>query len=96
MELCEAVPNQCNDDGHLTHLSLSSEGLDCRFPKELSSLKSLTRLDLTFNQMDGRYVTFLDSSTPPSLSCTMQHALKARVPTNSSCMYADCWHPGGW
>ena len=52
--LCEAVPNRCDNEGHLTHLSLSSEGLECKFPKAVSKLTSLTRLDLTFNQLDGR------------------------------------------
>ena len=52
--LCEAAPNRCDEDGHLTHLSLSSEGLECKFPKAVSKLKTLTRLDFTFNQLDGR------------------------------------------
>lgn len=56
LSLCELAPNRCDDDGHLVHLSLSSEGLECRFPKAVSKLTSLTRLDLTFNQLAGRWI----------------------------------------
>lgn len=51
---CEAVPNQCDGRGRLTHLSLISEKMTCRFPRALSKLTALSRLDLTFNQLDGR------------------------------------------
>ena len=64
--LCEAAPNQCDDEGHLTHLSLSSEGLECKFPEALSKLRTLTRLDLTFNQLDGRCTAF---TCIPQKSC---------------------------
>ena len=52
--MCSASPNRCDDDGHLIHLSLSSEGLDCKFPGALADMRALTRLDLTFNRLDGR------------------------------------------
>lgn len=51
---CDAVPNQCDGRGRLTHLSLASEGLACPFPRALNRLAALTRLDLTFNKLDGR------------------------------------------
>ena len=57
MSLCETAPNRCDENGRLTHLSLSSEGLECKFPKAVAKLTSLTRLDLTFNDLDGRRVT---------------------------------------
>ncbi|EIE18615.1 hypothetical protein COCSUDRAFT_83604 [Coccomyxa subellipsoidea C-169] len=50
---CDAVPNQCDGQGRLTHLSLASEGLACPFPRALNRLAALTRLDLTFNKLDG-------------------------------------------
>ena len=52
---CNAVPNQCDGRGRLTHLSLMSEGLSCPFPRALSRLAALTRLDLTFNNLYGRW-----------------------------------------
>ena len=52
--MCSASPNRCDDDGHLIHLSLGSEGLECKFPRALADMRTLTRLDLTFNQLDGR------------------------------------------
>ena len=52
--MCGASPNRCDDDGRLIHLSLASEGLDCKFPRALADMRSLTCLDLTFNQLDGR------------------------------------------
>jgi hypothetical protein len=67
-QMCEMVPNQCSDDGRLLHLSLISEGLDCPFPAALSKLTALTRLDLTFNQLSGRYadqsLPFMGSTSP--------------------------------
>lgn len=67
--LCEAAPNQCDHEGHLMHLSLSSEGLECKFPKALSKLRTLTRLDLTFNQLDGRCTAFTSSRRSPATAC---------------------------
>ncbi len=52
---CDAVPNQCDGGGRLTHLSLMSEGLACPFPRALNRLTALSRLDLTFNKLDGRW-----------------------------------------
>ena len=53
-QFCNAVPNQCDSRGRLTHLSLMSEGLSCPFPRALNRLSALTRLDLTFNTLYGR------------------------------------------
>jgi hypothetical protein len=53
-QFCNAVPNQCDSRGRLTHLSLMSEDLSCPFPHALNRLSALTRLDLTFNKLYGR------------------------------------------
>ena len=52
--LCTLPPNACSEAGRLTRLSLVSEGLACLLPPALGQLRSLRRLDLTFNEIQGR------------------------------------------
>ena len=54
--LCAAPANACDDDGRLTRLTLASERLRCSFPAAaIRRLQRLQRLDLTFNQISGRW-----------------------------------------
>jgi hypothetical protein len=82
---CELVPNQCSDGGRLLHLSLVSEGLTCPFPKGVSRLSALTRLDLTFNQLSGRQVLHSAPSThsePAQSTTTGNSCNEEAVPEN--------------
>jgi len=47
-------PNECDENGHLTTLSLAGDGLRCAFPDALADLSgTLRELDLGLNDLDG-------------------------------------------
>ena len=53
---CGSPPNECDNDGYVTSLSLAGDGLDCRFPASLADLgETVTSLDLTLNEMHGTW-----------------------------------------
>ncbi|KIZ04191.1 hypothetical protein MNEG_3772, partial [Monoraphidium neglectum] len=68
-DLCHTPPNLCDAEGHLLSLSLRDAGLKCStFPKELSQLGSLARLDLSGNELqaDVKDVAAVRGATRPT------------------------------
>lgn len=53
-DLCHVPPNLCSPKGQLLSLSLRDGGLRCPgFPREVSALGALQRLDLSGNDVDA-------------------------------------------